>query len=105
MGMQPTPSTSTWGTNTTVGTMMPSQPSTFGSILGGLMSGIGLFGGLRKGGEVKHAGLKLVKGGGLGAARKRHDDAGQDRAQVLKILREKNLIKNRGGLAAARRAA
>jgi hypothetical protein len=77
--------------------LTPAQPSIFSSILGGALTGAGLFGGLRKGGKVPSSGLKLV--------RKPHSDAREDRAQVLDILRERNLIKNRGGLAAARRAA
>jgi hypothetical protein len=99
MAMQPIPSTASWGTGTTTGTLYPAQPSIMQNLLGGLATGIGYGLIARKGGLVKKA------RGGLAAIPRRHDDAREDRAQTLDILREKKLIKARGGLAAVRKAA
>jgi hypothetical protein len=101
LAMQPVPYTAT-GQQQGTTTLTQPGPSIFSQILGGALGAAGIAGGLgfkpfrRKGGLV-------AGGGGLGAYAKGgevHQDAAADRQQMLKILREKKLIKRAGGLAA-----
>jgi hypothetical protein len=110
LAMQPLPY-NMQQSGTQYGTYTPPSGSIFSQILGGALAGAGAAGGLgwkpfgREGGAVRMQPGGIASVGRYADGGKVHADASADRAQMLGILREKRLIKARGGIAALKRAA